>query len=128
VRLLLDEMIDRAVAEQLRKRGHDVLAVQDLRMAGLRGMPDSGLLAWAAEAGRAMVTYDAKDLVPVHHRMLADEAPHAGLLLVPRGKFSRDRADVVVGLLVRALEAELDRRQSDDFTSSVRWLAFPGDG
>jgi len=45
LKLALDEMYAAAVAEQLRRRDHDVIAVAE--RADLRGTPDEDLLAWA---------------------------------------------------------------------------------
>jgi predicted nuclease of predicted toxin-antitoxin system len=54
LKLLLDEMYAAAVAEQLRRRDHDVIAVAE--RADLRGSTDEDLLAWARIEDRALVT------------------------------------------------------------------------
>ncbi len=70
--LLLDEMFSPDIAEELRRRGHDVIAVAaDLR---LRAMTDSELFALAVEqgrrcsraAGRSHAADEARDLSSPH--------------------------------------------------------------
>ena len=63
MRLLLDEMIGAVVAEQLRDRGHDVVAVQDPDRGHLRGLDDCLLLATGDDEGRAVVTDNISEVV-----------------------------------------------------------------
>ncbi len=51
MKLLLDEMYTAVVAEQLRARDRDVIAVAE--RADLRGTPDEDLLDWALSEDRA---------------------------------------------------------------------------
>jgi predicted nuclease of predicted toxin-antitoxin system len=54
VRLLLDEMYPRRLAEQLRDAGHDVAAV--VERPDLVGRPDVDIARWARERQRVVVT------------------------------------------------------------------------
>lgn len=74
MRLLLDEMYPRRLAEQLRAEGHDVVAVVEL--PDLVGREDAEVTRWAREHGRVVVTENVVDYVPL------DVEAHAGLLLV----------------------------------------------
>jgi len=69
LKLALDEMYAAAaaVAEQLRRRDHDVIAVAE--RADLRGTPDENLLAWARTEDRALVTDNQRDFIPIHRRL-----------------------------------------------------------
>ena len=87
--LLLDEMFSGVIAEQLRAKGHDVLAVVD--DPALAGSADEHILAHAA-AGRALVTANIKDFVPLDARYGAADQTHAGLILVSAETFPQDRA------------------------------------
>jgi hypothetical protein len=89
VRLLLDEMISATVAEQLRARGHDVVAVQDPELRHRRGVDDCLLLDRAAEEHRAVVTDNIPDLVRCHQRRVDRDGPHYGLLLFTNDTFPR---------------------------------------
>ena len=99
--LLLDEMLSGAIAEQLRSRGHDVAGV--VEDPALTGLPDEELLAVAAAAGRALVTANIKDFVPLDQRYKATGRTHAGLVLVSAKAFPQDRA------FIRALVGALDK-------------------
>ena len=54
MKLLLDEIWPPRIADQLRRRGHDVVAVAEY--AELRGQPDTVIWAVAQEQGRTVVT------------------------------------------------------------------------
>src|SRR5689334_22640311 len=59
VALILDEMYAPAVAEALRQRGHDVLAV--IERPDLRARTDAELFIWAGDHSRRLVTENVKD-------------------------------------------------------------------
>ena len=105
VRLLLDEMFSGLIAEQLRAKGHDVLAV--VTDPALVGLSDDQILAHAADTGRALVTANIKDFMPLDARYRAASQNHAGLILVSAKTFPQDRAFTAV--IISALSALLDR-------------------
>jgi hypothetical protein len=88
--LLLDEMFSGLIAEQLRAKGHDVIAV--VADPGLVGLSDDQILAHATRAGRALVTANIKD---------------RGLILVSAKTFPQDRN--FAAALIGALSALLDQ-------------------
>jgi hypothetical protein len=103
--LLLDEMFSTVIAEQLRAKGHDVLAV--VADPALIGLADEQILGHATTAGRALVTVNIKDFVPLDARYRAANQTHSGLILVSAKAFPQDRA--FIGAIVSALSALLDR-------------------
>jgi predicted nuclease of predicted toxin-antitoxin system len=105
LRLLLDEMYTAAIAEQLRERDHDVIAVAE--RADLRGTPDEDLLAWARTEDRALVTDNQRDFIPIHRRAIASDHDHKGLILTNNRRFPRGQP-ATTGKLVVALEEFLD--------------------
>lgn len=123
MRLLLDEMIGAVVAEQLRDRGHDVVAVQDPGCAHLRGLDDCVLLATADDESRAVVTDNVPDFYRCHQRRLEDGLSHHGLLFFTNDSFPRHRHDLFVGQVIAALERELVAQEKDDPSGWIRWLA-----
>jgi uncharacterized protein DUF5615 len=88
--LLLDEMFSDNIAHQLRAKGHDVTSV--VADPALVGLPDDQVLAYATTQGRALVTANIKDFVPLdgHHRAAGQS--HAGLILVSTKTFPQNRS------------------------------------
>jgi Domain of unknown function (DUF5615) len=67
-----------------------VLAVVD--DPALAGSADEHILAHAVAAGRALVTANIKDFVPLDARYRAADQTHVGLILVSAETFPQDRA------------------------------------
>src|SRR5271157_3657266 len=82
--LLLDEMFSDHIAQQLRAKGYDVISV--VADSALVGLPDEQVLAYATTEGRALVTANIKDFVPLDGRYRA-----AGLILVSTKTFPQNR-------------------------------------
>lgn len=117
MRLLIDEMDSPAIAEQLRARGHDAIAVQEV--PGLAGVSDRALLTWAHENERAIVTENVVDFLDLHADSLQYAERHSGIILASNAAYPRARASTL-GALVNALERLLV--QVDRLDADVRWL------
>jgi hypothetical protein len=102
--LLLDEMFSDTIAQQLRAKGHDVIAV----VAGpsLVSLPDDQILTHAAATGRALVTANIKDFMPLDGQYRAAGQAHAGLILVSTKTFHQGRS--YTSAVTSALAALLD--------------------
>ena len=103
--LLLDEMFSGLIAEQLRAAGHDMLAV--VTDPALVTLADDQILAHATTTGRALVTANIKDFMPLDARYRAASQTHAGLILVSSKTFPQDRA--YTAAITKALAALLDQ-------------------
>jgi Domain of unknown function (DUF5615) len=88
--LLLDEMFSDTIAQQLRAKGHDVTSV--VADPARVGLPDDQVLAYATTQGRALVTANIKDFVPLDGRYRAAGQSHAGLILVSTKTFPHTRS------------------------------------
>lgn len=99
-RLLLDEMLSGVIADQLRNRGHDVVAVVD--DPAMTGLSDDEVLAVAVLAQRAVVTANIRDFIALDQRHRAVGRSHPGIVLVSSTTFRQDRS--FVGSLVGALD------------------------
>lgn len=86
-RLLVDEMYPARLAEALRSRGHDAEAV--VEQSELVGRRDPRVLTAALEDERCLVTENVRDFA-----VLAQEVPHAGILLVSAGRWPRSRSGI----------------------------------
>jgi predicted nuclease of predicted toxin-antitoxin system len=87
--VLLDEMFSDAIAQQLRAKGYDVVSV--VAHPALVGLPDDQILAYATTEGRALVTANIKDFMPLDSRYRAAGQAHPGLILVSTKTFPQDR-------------------------------------
>ena len=102
-RLLLDEMFPGAMADQLNAKGHAVRAV--VADPNFIGLPDEEILIGATEAGRALVTANIKDFMPIDARYRATNRAHAGLIMVSTKTFPQNRGYVTA--VAGALDALL---------------------
>ena len=89
IRFYLDEQVARAVALGLRRRGIDILTVQE---AGLAGESDLRHLALATAQGRVIFTQNADFL-----RLHAQGVSHAGIVYAHR---RMPVGDVIQGLVL----------------------------
>jgi predicted nuclease of predicted toxin-antitoxin system len=119
VKLLLDEHLTSRIAIELRRQGHDVVAV--LERPDLQRAADGVLWAAARAEGRGIVTRDVGDFIRL---ALADAAigkRHPALVLIHRRRFSRGGGDV--GRLVTELRSLLAANPAGDaLTGRIVWL------
>jgi predicted nuclease of predicted toxin-antitoxin system len=109
VRILLDAHVSaRVIAADLRRSGHDVLALSEDR--ALQGIDDLQVLALASAERRILVTFNIRDFAPLLREWAEARRPHYGCILVYGLDHSRYRA-VLEGL--RRLFEE--RPGSDDW-------------
>lgn len=118
MKLLLDEMWSPVVAEQLRRRGHDVVAVAE--RPERRGQADLVIFAAAQAAGRVVVTENVVDYRPLGAQELQDGRSHAGLIFTSNRRFPRHDPRTA-GRLVPALDALLSTGQ--EWTNRESWLS-----
>jgi len=119
VRLLVDEMYPPAVAEQLRRRGHDASAVTE--RSELRGCDDQQVFSVAQDERRALVTENVVEFVPLADAVDQRGGRHHGLVLVSPAKYPRGTQHAL-GQLVRALDCLLQEHPEEDPTSFRHWL------
>jgi hypothetical protein len=105
--VLLDEMFSDTIAQQLRAKGHDVQAV--VADPSLASLPDDQILSRAAATGRALVTANIKDYMPLDAQYRAAGQAHSGLILVPAKTFPQDRS--YTSAITSALAALLDKHE-----------------
>jgi len=119
VKLLLDEMLSPAIAQELRSRGHDVLAVGGDR--DREGMSDPEVMAWARTEHRAVVTNNLRDFRPLHHEAITPGGPgHYGMVFMPGG-YRRTKDDT--GRIIAALQTMLAQYPGEkDLANGETWL------
>jgi hypothetical protein len=108
--LLLDEMFSDAIAQHLRAKGHDAVSV--VAQPALIGLPDDQILAYATSEGRALVTANIKDFVPLDGRYRAAGQVHPGLILVSTKTFPQSRGfTTAIAAALEALLGDADKIQ-----------------
>ncbi len=120
MRLLLDEMYSNRIAQQLRRKGHDVMSVGESEQ--LTGRSDVEVFAAAAAERRAIVTNNVDDYMRLFNGALEEGTDHEGLLFTSDRSLPRSRS--TVGRFVRVVDKVLRENPSEDaFRNQIRWLA-----
>ena len=102
----------RALVVALRARGADVRTVVE---AGLQGKDDSSQLEWAAANGRAIYTFNVSDFCKLHSVYLEQGTEHAGIIVVPRQRYTVKQQ---IRLLLNLLKTE----SAEDMRNRVWFL------
>jgi hypothetical protein len=119
LRLLLDEMYPSVVAERLRARGHDVVAVTE--RPELRSLADADVFTVSQSERRAVVTENVADFVGIADRIDDRGQPHFGLVLLDPVTYRRGHARTI-GRMVTQLDRLLRDRPGDEATALRHWL------
>ena len=95
MRWLADENFNNDILRGLRRRspGIDVIRAQD---AGLTGVDDETLLAWAAEQDRVLLTHDVSTITDYAYRRVRRGDRMPGVFEVSRGVEIRTAVDDIV--------------------------------
>ncbi len=99
-RLASDEDFNHRVISGLRKREPrlDIVRVQE---AGLSGTPDPGILEWAAQEGRLLLTHDTSTMTNHAYERVRQGLPMPGVFAVsqnlPIGQIIEDILLVAIG-------------------------------
>ncbi len=122
MRLLLDEHYSKEIAVRLRDAGYDVACVTERH--DLRGRSDHELLEIAATEGRAILTENVGDFMPLVHQAAGEGGGHSGIVFTS-GQ-SMPRSPATIGLYVGALIALMESHPSDEaLADRVLWLGPP---
>lgn len=120
MRLLIDEMWPATLAEGLRRRGHDVIAVMERSDLAHRG--DDVVFDHAGKEGRVVFTENVPDFVPLAIGVLSTGGTFPGLLLTSNAAWPRG-SPRTLGRVVRALDAFLAAHPSDTaLQGRIEWL------
>lgn len=80
MKFYLDENLTPRIADALRKRGIDAASAHEI---GNSQRSDPAQLAYAARAGRCLVTMNVRHFITLSQSAIQRQAPHAGILLCP---------------------------------------------
>lgn len=119
MKLVLDELYSPQIAERLRKRDHDVVAVKE--RPDLERLSYEELFARMPPERRAILTENWADYNRLIRRAAEEDTPHYGVLFTSRQQLPRSRHTIC--LYVRVLHDFLQRHPADDaILNSSRWL------
>jgi hypothetical protein len=119
VKLVLDELYSKQIAEELRTRSHDVISVKERN--DLEGLPDEQLFRLMPAEERAIVTENWADYSQLIQRAEGDGVIHYGVVFSSRQQLPRSRE--TIGLYVRVLDDFLTRHPAvDALLNSSRWI------
>lgn len=119
MKLLLDEHYSLVIAEQLRARGLDVVAVTE--HVNLRGVGDEELLSWATTQRRVLLTNNITHFIALAREWSVAGRSHYGLVFSIDSKMPRSKR--AIGLFVRRLTELMSSEQSADaLVDQIRWL------
>lgn len=118
MRLALDQHYSPDIAEQLRARGHDVVAAIE---RGWDQEGDEPLLTLCLSEQRSLLTNNVRDFVEIARRWSVRGQSHAGLIFTSDANLPRTRG--TIGRFVKLLHDLLtEHAASDDFTDRTHWL------
>ena len=116
MKLLLDEMIAAAVAEQLRARDRDVEAVSQRRE--FRGLSDDDVFEHAQSEQRSVVTCNRDDFLELDRRYRGQDRRHSGIVILNPRRLPRGTASL--GPLVTSLDRLMT--EGPPYESFIHWL------
>jgi len=108
-----DELVDPALAVALRARGYDALSCHEARRINQK-INDRDQLIYATEHGRAILSNNIRDFVPLDTRWKRQGRMHAGIMLYVRFP--------PLGDLLRRVITHLDTVEPDTQRDTLRWL------
>ena len=100
------------VVSTLRKLGIDVLTVID---AGRFAGDDEDQLRYATSLGRAIYSLNTRDFSRIHAEFLGRGEQHAGIILIPRQRYS-------VGTKIRKLTELCDLYGAGELKNTIHYL------
>ena len=122
MRLLLDEHFTFTIAEELRRRAVDAVAIQRERPE-LEGQDDDAILRTATAERRVVVTNNMRDYAPIVEALGLRGETHFGVIFTDDATFPRTHAGI--GLIVRALAAFVEGAADDDLLNGCLYLPRP---
>lgn len=113
IRLYVDEDAAQSiVVDGLRRAGFDVVTASQAEM---RGAADEAQLTHAASDGRALYTLNVAHFARLHNEAVRDGRQHAGIIVVPRQRYSPSEK-------LRRLTGLLETMSAEEMINAIRHL------
>ena len=113
LKLLTDEHISKLIVRGLLRREPelDIVRMQDV---GLRTKDDEEILAWAAQEGRVLITYDVGTIPTAAYKRVTEGNPRHGVIAT--------RSDMTIGQAIEDLLVVAGANFPDELEGRVLWL------
>jgi hypothetical protein len=119
LKLLLDEMYSRDIAEGLRERAHDVASASE--RDDLRSASDAVIFEAMQGEARVIVTNNVRDFVPLAQQALQSDSTFYGIVFTSDKSLPRNKANV--GTFVSLLDALLAVPVAEEWLPArLEWL------
>lgn len=105
-----DENIQTPLADALKTRGIDVVTTRE---AGNAGIEDIRQLAYAAEKGRTILSYNKRDFALIHYQWMRIARSHSGIVLSDQ---------LPIGIILRRLMKLYYTVNRDDMMNRLEYL------
>jgi DNA-binding transcriptional MerR regulator len=113
IRLYVDEdAAQHAVVDGLRDRGVDVLTILE---AGKTSTTDEEQLEFATSQARSIYTLNVDDFCRLHSEFLSQGKEHAGIILIPRQRYS-------IGEKIRRLMELVESVTAEEMRNRLEFL------
>lgn len=122
MKLLLDEHIALAVAEQLTAKGFEAVSLRDWHSGAYLQVADDIILQTAHAEGRTLVTYDRRTIPPLLKTWGEQGIAHGGVILIDE----RTIAQHDIGGSIRALQRLVEDLGAADWENRVVYLQAAG--
>ena len=110
IKLLIDEDVHLALADALRRRGHDAVHVREVERLGLE---DEAQLQYAARQRRCLVTFNVGEFVVWQGEFVHLGREHSGIIV---------SAQQPLGRMLRDMLAFLQTHAADDVRNQLFFL------
>jgi predicted nuclease of predicted toxin-antitoxin system len=110
IKLLVDEDVWLGLTSALREAGYDAVAVTELDR---KGLSDQAQMAFAVTEGRAIITHNIQDFVPLVEHYFEQGQPHPGVIVARQ--FDK-------GTLLRRTLALLKTLTSESLANTLRFI------
>jgi len=110
IKLYLDEHIWPGLAVELRQRGYDAITVHKARR---QEASDEEQLTYASASGRAILTFNKQDFIPLAAKWFYEGKSHAGIIVSQQ---------ISQGELLRRTERLLASLAAEEMKDTVRFL------
>ena len=113
IRLYVDEdAAEHALVKGLRNRGVDVVTILEV---GMTSATDEEQLNFASSQGRSIYTLNVDAFCRLHGQFLSERNPHAGIIVIPRQRYS-------VGEKIRRLMQLIESATAEEMANRLEFL------